>query len=224
MKRIIVQADWTRDVLERNEVPASTINLVRHGLVEHSSPNRTIEKFGNSLRLAYLGRLAPFKGPHFIVEALRAVPSLPIELTMFGLEQEGAHTEYAHWVKRRAAEDPRIRVMPPIPNDQVVRTLARYDALVVPSQWLETGPLVVLEAFAAGVPVIGTRLGGIAELVHDGIDGLLIDPAPEAWIALLHRLTNERTLLQRLRAGVEAPRTMRQVASEVDRVYAAALA
>ena len=52
--------------------------------------------------------------------------------------------------------------------------LSRIDVLAVPSQWLETGPLVVLEAFAAGTPVIGSDLGGIRELVSDGRDGLLV--------------------------------------------------
>jgi glycosyltransferase involved in cell wall biosynthesis len=222
MRRIIVQADWTRSVLERNDVPGSIIHLVRHGLVDQAA-NPRIEKFGSTLRLAYLGRLAPFKGPHFIVEAMRAVPSLPVELTMFGIEQEGAYTEYAQWLRRRATEDPRIRLMPAIPNDQVVRTLARYDALVVPSRWLETGPLVVLEAFAAGVPVIGSRLGGIAELVRDGIDGLLVEPQPDAWIALLRRIASDPAILQRLRSGIEQPRSMQQVARETNVVYAAAL-
>src|SRR5262245_56413088 len=164
MKRIIVQAQWTREVLERNQVSVMKIHLVRHGLPEDSFPTHTVERFGTTLRLAYLGRLTPFKGPHLIVEALRAAPNLPVELTIFGIEQEGAFTDYVRWLRRQASAEPRIRFAPPIPNTEVARTLARYDALVVPSQWLETGPLVVLEAFAAGIPVIGTRLGGIAEL------------------------------------------------------------
>jgi glycosyltransferase involved in cell wall biosynthesis len=158
------------------------------------------------------------------VEALRAAPNLPIELTLFALEQEGAHPEYARWLRRLAASEPRIRIAPPIPNEEVIRTLTRYDALVVPSQWLETGPLVVLEAFAAGIPVIGTRLGGIAELVRDEVDGLLVDLQVEAWTAVLRRLASERALLARLREGVRPPRTIEVVARETSAVYAAALA
>ena len=61
-------------------------------------------------------------------------------------------------------------------------TLKNYDALVVPSQVMETSPLMVLEAFAAGISVIGSNLGGIKELVQDGVNGFLVEkPTPEAW-------------------------------------------
>ena len=222
MNRIIVQADWTREVLERNDVPSAKISLVRHGLAAHL-PNRPFDRISSNIRLAYLGRLAPFKGPHIIVEALRAARDLPVELTLFGLEQEGAHSEYARWLRRIAASEPRIRMAPPIPHEEVVKTLTRYDALVVPSQWLETGPLVVLEGFAAGIPVIGSRLGGIAELVRDEVDGLLVDLQPEAWTAVLRRIASERQLLGRLREGIQPPRTMEQVAQETSAVYTAVL-
>ena len=93
--------------------------------------------------------------------------------------------------------------------------------MVVPSQWLETGPLVVLEAFAAGTPVIGSNLGGIAELVTDGVDGLLVDPAssPAAWADSLRRVCSDPDLLVSLRAGIRPPRHSRDTAIEIMPVY-----
>ncbi len=98
--------------------------------------------------------------------------------------------------------------------------LRDYDLLVVPSQWLETGPLVVLEAFAAGIPVLGSRLGGIAELVKDGENGILVEAdSVAAWAAALNRLSRESELLRRLRSGVRPPRTMADVAEEMLALY-----
>ena len=80
-----------------------------------------------------------------------------------------------------------------IAPDEVIGLMADYDLIAVPSRWLETGPLVALEAFAAGVPVLGANLGGIAELVRDGVDGVLVaadDPA--AWAAAIERLVQDR--------------------------------
>jgi len=92
--------------------------------------------------------------------------------------------------------------------------------LAVSSQWLETGPLVVLEAFAAKVPVIGSRLGGIAELVRDGVDGLLVEPSStEDWAKKLRRLMDDPSLLLRLRSNVRAPRTITTVANEMASIY-----
>ena len=92
--------------------------------------------------------------------------------------------------------------------------------LAVPSQWLETGPIVVLEAFAAGIPVAGSNLGGIPELVEHGVNGLLIDPAsPANWAAALRSLSQDPDLLATLRSRIRPPRTMRDAAAELNAIY-----
>jgi glycosyltransferase involved in cell wall biosynthesis len=86
---------------------------------------------------------------------------------------------------------------------------------------METGPLVVLEAFAAGVPVIGSALGGIADKVRHDVDGLLVDPfdSVEAWASTLSRCVDEPAVLERLRANVLVPRSMRDVARDMCVIY-----
>ena len=81
-------------------------------------------------------------------------------------------------------------------------------------------PTVVLEAFAAGVPVLGARLGGIAELVRDEVDGLLVAPDSfPAWRQVLARIAAEPGLPARLRAQVRAPRQSDTVAEEMLALY-----
>ncbi len=110
--------------------------------------------------------------------------------------------------------------MRPVKSSEVIETLAGYDGFLVPSQWMETGPLVVLEAFAAGVPVVGSDLGGIAEWVTHERDGLLVtENSASGWAQALRRLVNEPGLLPKLRAGIRPPRSMREVAEEVRAVY-----
>ena len=95
--------------------------------------------------------------------------------------------------------------------EKVVSVMAEYDLIAVPSRWLETGPLVVLEAFAAGVPVLGSNLGGIAELVRDGVDGILVAPNDAAaWAVAIGRLVEDRNVIDALRCGIAPPRTMDQ--------------
>jgi glycosyltransferase involved in cell wall biosynthesis len=119
-----------------------------------------------------------------------------------------------------ASGDPRISFRQPIGSREVVPHLRQHDFLAVPSQWIETGPLVALEAFAAGIPVIGWKLGGIAEIVRDGVDGLLIEPGPIVrWAEILRRVTEDARLRAQLKAGVRPPRTSVQVASEMLALY-----
>jgi glycosyltransferase involved in cell wall biosynthesis len=61
--------------------------------------------------------------------------------------------------------------------------MARAIALVLPSIWYETFGLVLIEAFAAGMPVIASRIGGIPDLVEDGKTGLLVQPGDAADLA-----------------------------------------
>ncbi len=176
-----------------------------------------------TLKIAFLGRLDPTKGIHILIAAMLGVPDLPIKLDIYGISQSAGNATYQQELQM-AANDPRIDFKPAVPAEQVTATLADYDLLAVPSQWLETGPMVVLEAFAAGIPVIGSNLGGIAELVQSEVNGILVEPASvAAWSQALQRLCQNKDLLTRLSAGIQPPQTMETVASQMLSIYDAAL-
>ena len=84
-------------------------------------------------------------------------------------------------------------------------TVAAYDVMLVPSQVVETGPLVVLDAHAAGVPVIGSALGGIADRVLDDVNGQLVPHGSvAAWTAAVRRVARDRSILDRWRGAIPA--------------------
>ena len=85
------------------------------------------------------------------------------------------------------------------------RSLINCSFGVLPSEWYENCPYAVLEAFALGTPVVASAIGGIPELVEDGISGLLVSPGdPRALAAGLQRMLEcNRTLSDMGRAGRE---------------------
>jgi glycosyltransferase involved in cell wall biosynthesis len=104
----------------------------------------------------------------------------------------------------------------------VPEKLEAAHALVLGSTWPENAPLTVLEALAAGRPVVAPRIGGIPEQLRDGEGGLLYDPRdPLGLPAALRRLTSEPALIERLAASIRPPVSAGAHALEVEAVYAA---
>jgi glycosyltransferase involved in cell wall biosynthesis len=200
-------------------IPNDKVVLSRHGSTS-AATQCTTEKPppDGRLRVVFIGRLHPTKGAHVLLDALSQRPELPIDLDLFGIAQDDE--EYVAELRRRAARDSRVRLLAPLSNGSVVPALRRYDVLAVPSVWVETGPLVVYDAFDAGLAVVGSRRGGIAELVQENRNGLLVDPANAgAWGSALARLCEEPGLLATLRSGVRPARTMDEVAAEMLMLY-----
>ncbi|HEX5063658.1 MAG TPA: glycosyltransferase [Kofleriaceae bacterium] len=217
---IVAVCGWVRSLLLRAGAPPDRVVLSRQGTPLTPSPVQPRRARDAELRLAYVGRLHPTKGVHIVLGALAACPELRLTLDVYGIAQGDEGARYRDELVAITASDSRVRFQAPLASDRVVETLASYDATVVPSQWLETGPLTVLESFAAGTPVIGSNLGGIAELVSHDLDGWLVRHADvEAWTLALRRVATDRTLLNRLRAGVHAPRSTTDVARDMVAVY-----
>jgi glycosyltransferase involved in cell wall biosynthesis len=218
---IVVLTEWVRTVLVRNGVPLSKITLSRHGLpVVQDAQEPLVHASKVPLRVAFLGRADKVKGVDTLIRALRAAPDLSVELHLYGVTQSAADEEYWSLLKSLAAHDNRITFLPPVPHDRVVSLLRGYHVLAVPSRWMETGPLVVLESFAAGTPILGANLGGIAESVRHEENGLLIDPEDvRAWVDAFRRCADDRRLLARLRQGIKTPRSMAEAANDMVQLY-----
>jgi len=146
---------------------------------------------------------------------------LPLEVFVHAVANGEEERRLRDSLMAKTATDPRIKFLPPVPHQELPAVLADFDMLAVPSQWLETGPLVVLEALACGVPVLGSNLGGIAELVTSGVDGELVPFSDqEAWAeAIRAAVAGKLACLKRpsLRRPV---RTMADAARDMAAVYA----
>ena len=160
------------------------------------------------------------KGVDLLVDAMASLPGARLRLDIFGVNQSLQNPERERIVAR-ATSDARVKVHPALQADEVRAAMADYDFVAIPSRWLETGPLVALEAFSAGTPVLGANLGGIAELVRDGIDGILVEADDvAAWADALRNIADNREAMRKLRSNVRPPRTMSIVSDEMAKLYA----
>ncbi len=190
---IHVLAAWSRDVLLRQGIPARKVHLIRTAGPPPLPPRQRTPMQDGVLRLVYWGRCHPVKGLHLVIEAIQGLPAdAPIQLDFYGPYWDST---YGQQLLSRIKGDPRFRLQSSLAKEQLLPRLQSYDLAVVPSTWLETGPLTVLEAFAAGLPVAGSDLGGIQELL-EGVEGCALLPLePQAWRRYLLQLMDEPPLL-----------------------------
>jgi glycosyltransferase involved in cell wall biosynthesis len=220
--RIIAISQWLYDALLINGIPKEKLVLCQTGgpasLIKEI-PHRTSPN--GHLRLGFLGRWDKLKGIDLLVQAVRNLPPrVPIKLVIHGLPGKGAEAAFELKVRRLAAGDARIEFAGPVKPEDIPGTLSKFDLLAIPSQLLETGPLVALEAHAAGVPIIASDLGGLSEKVRHGEDGWLVPAADiRAWTSAFLELAENRKLVARLQEGIRPVRTMDEVASDMVTVY-----
>jgi glycosyltransferase involved in cell wall biosynthesis len=223
----VVLNDTARRMLVANGSPAAKLVLNRLG-VSHLNVTRKpapgIRPTKCPVRFGYVGRLHPSKG---LIELAHAVLAIPPELD-FRLDIRGPMIDddsctFAAELQELLAGESRVTFGPGIPGPDVPALLAELDVLLCPSMWFENGPTVALEAMAVGTPIIASRVGNLAEIVEDGINGLLVAPGNvEAWSTALIRAATEPALtIDRWRAVLPQPRTMDEIASDYVSLYAA---
>lgn len=218
---IHVQAEWIRQLMLLNHVDEKKLAFFRSGLPFASNPPivRPAKLANSPLHIIMLGRCERIKGQELLIDAVQSLDAaLPVEVTFLGSYWDS--TAYGQRCLKKIADDPRFHPPRKVPHDTIPGLLASADVMAVPSIWPETGPLVVLEAFAAGLPVVGSNLAGIGELVQHNQNGLLVKPDHVVDLATaLHRLISEPGLLHQLQKNVTAPRTMAETAHDTHRLY-----
>jgi glycosyltransferase involved in cell wall biosynthesis/2-polyprenyl-3-methyl-5-hydroxy-6-metoxy-1,4-benzoquinol methylase len=217
--RILAPSAFLRDMMVRNGIDPGRIQHCDYGTVD--PPASAVESFASRrlhepVRFGFLGSFLHHKGVHVLIDAFNRLPPGKAELHLFGTEPDPG---YAEALKRQARHDG-IRWRGALPHDQRWKALAEIDVLVVSSIWYENSPLTIHEALVAGVPVIGSAMGGIPELVAHERTGLIY-PALDAGAlaACLRRVVDDPACVARWRTAIARPKTMEQHVEEIEGLY-----
>jgi GT2 family glycosyltransferase/glycosyltransferase involved in cell wall biosynthesis len=212
-----------RDRFVQFGVAPGRITVSGYG-VDHAPFARIERTPSPRLRLGFLGSLMMSKAPHVLLEAIGRLPRGAVSVDLFGpYSAYHGDDRYRHQLEPLLKQDG-VTVHSAIPHDRVAQALSSIDVLVVPSIWPENSPLVIQEAFLAGVPVVASRIGGIPEAVDDGRNGLLFRAGDSGDLArTLTRLLRDPGLLNTLRSGIPPVRTIEEDVQFARSVYQAHL-
>lgn len=170
------------------------------------------------LRVGYMGQITPHKGVHTLFEAVQELPATVLEVKAYG--DVTPFPDYTRRLRQMVSRDSRVSLAGVYNRTEVSQVLQGLDAVVVPSVWYENSPNTILEAFAHRTPVIASNLGGMAELVEDGVNGLLFTPGdPSSLAAKLRQLIDNPGLLSQLRQGIEPVKALAEEMAELQGIY-----
>ncbi|MEZ6195653.1 MAG: glycosyltransferase [Planctomycetota bacterium] len=194
-------------ILEAEGVGEGKIRRLPQGLDHDFVGGRTRRPRRGPVRLGFVGTLAPHKGVHVLLEAFARLPAGLATLAIHGPSRH--HPDYAAGLVARAAEIEGASVGGPLDRAALADFLVDLDLLCVPSLWNECCPLTIQEAAIAGTPSAVSGIGGMAELVRDGVDGLQLPPGDVgAWAAGLEAVVRAPERLDAFRAAMRPVPTL----------------
>jgi glycosyltransferase involved in cell wall biosynthesis len=174
-------------------------------------------------RIGYIGQLNRFKGPDVLLSAMRMLGErgVDIHLWLHGGNLERQTDEFqASFREMLAATEANVTFGGRYDHAALPRLLAEVDWVVVPSVWWENSPLVIQEAFLHGRPVICSDIGGMAEKVTHGVNGLHFRVGDPISLAdtLQHAVTTPG-LWEQLQAGIPEVFPMEEHVGNLSRIY-----
>jgi glycosyltransferase involved in cell wall biosynthesis len=207
---------FVKEIYHKNHVDAIRVIPYGHDLAWLSDYNGKSKS--NTLRIGFIGQINNAKGVHLLIEAVNSINMThkeKIELSIYG--NTNHDVKYSALLKSLASNQANITFKGIYQHERSAEVFSNIDVLVVPSIWYDF-PLIIHEAFATQTPVIATNLGGMAETVIDGVNGLLFERGNiEQLVVQIRRLVDEPNLYDRLKAGITP---IVQMSEHIDRLNA----
>ena len=211
--RIIAVSDYVRSVLLEWGVPNGYVERIYNGTDIDGIPqsNRTtLSAIGITCDrkiIGFVGRVIRAKGSHELLEAFVAIASEDpsTHLVLAGGFEKESFSKVQSTIASKELSD-RVSLLGP--REDVAALMAGFDLIVLPSH-REAFGLALVEAMARGVPVIATRVGGLPEVVDDGVTGILVEPGvDELTEAIRYMIANPDRAAAMGRAGKDRVREL----------------
>lgn len=212
----IAPSPFLRSMFIRFGIPEEKIIYSDYGMNMAYYGNIS-RKCSEKIRFSFIGSPVVHKGVHVLVDAFNGIDDDKVELNIYG--SLSIQPEYSYPLQE-SAKNPNIHFRGRFDNTKIADVLSNTDVLVVPSIWFENSPLTIHEAFIAGIPVVTSNLGGMADLVQDGVNGLLFKAGDASDLrSKILLLIREPNLIERLRQGIPKVKTIEEEAGFIEELY-----
>lgn len=226
--RLSAVSERVKEIYVEHGVPADIVEVERIGsdsavrLWDEMGRDRPSQPAPQKPAFVFFGSQVPNKGGHVILEALALMRNdSGYTFRFFGAS--GGPTYGAIVEERLRALGPRaanVEMTGHYTQDELPGLLREADVAVLTPQWEDNGPQTVFESLGAGLPVVATRMGGVPDVVHDGVNGFLVPVANARALAeVLDRIVDDPSVIPALRRGIEPPRTMAEHVTALQRSY-----
>ena len=198
-------------------LPEDRIDVVRNGIRDaEPAPHRQLPPSGRRDRFAFFGHLNPYKGALVAIEAAKRLAERTdnaISLTLHG-SADFQTDDFKAELAKACENTPFAITRGRYARDELPALMADADWVIVPSIWWENAPLIIQEAFQHRRPVICSGIGGMAESVRDGVDGLWFNAGDSRQLADKMAEALDPARWAQLIAGIKTPRKMSEAADE----------
>lgn len=206
----------TANGLEPSRVRTMKLTLADIGDIIRREPRVP----GRPVRFGLLNKLTHLKGADVLAEAFRGLDPARVQLVIYGVQSPAAVSAMRPLVEAGIAE-----LRGSYERARINEVLSGIDVGLVPSIWEEPYGYVGPEFLATGIPVLGSRIGGIPDYIEDGVNGRLL-PARDAsaWKRVIIELADGPETIAALASGAKPVKTTREHLAEMDSLYAEAMA
>jgi len=188
VSRFIAPSRYLAEQYALNGIPREKISVLKNGIeVDRFGPQRPVH---SPFTLGFIGHLGKHKGLDVLFHALSFLEAQSIRLLVVG---SGEEAESLKATCRESGLQQVVTFAGHIDNQRIAAIYQQIDVLIVPSVWPENSPVTITEAMASGLPVIASDIGGIGELVEDGVTGFLIP------------VKDSQAMAERVRRFIERP-------------------
>ncbi len=230
--RVLVPSEGARDAWAAIGLDAARLEVRAPGLeagwiaAEVARLRREFPRSRGGVALGVLGAVQPSKGVLELARAFSALDGDDRRLEVWGpLEPYHGDPSAVAALRALARGDHRVELRGSYGRAELPRVLARLDGVAVPSRWPEVFGLGAREARAAGLPVLASRVGGLAEAVRHDEEGLLVDADDvSGWAAALERFFGDADARARWSAAPARVPDLREAALELEELYRSCVA
>lgn len=175
LDKLIVVSNWQKQLLLKNGISESQIEVVPQGVdLKQINQYDYIKNDTNDLiTIGFCARIDPLKGLHILIEAFERINQPNLRIHIIGITNN--NNSYYKQLREKTSKYKNIIWELNLSRDEVFNSMKSFDALCIPSQWFETGPFTMYEAFALQIPIIASNLGGMSDNIIHNENGLLFD-------------------------------------------------